>query len=128
MPAIGGSVESITINGRTFGVAADAEVQKKLGGSENEVEANGDGATVRLIKTKVPWSLSGVVVEVDDLAGDHEFLVDLSNQSDFFPVVLTYASGESYQGTGQLTGELQSSSQKATAELNLTGPGQLTKQ
>ncbi len=47
MAAVGGSIESVTLDGRTFAVAADAEAQRKLGGFENEVQANGDGTATR---------------------------------------------------------------------------------
>ena len=127
MPAIGGSIESVSLDGRNFAVAADAEAQRKLGGFENEVQANGDG-NARLIKTRVPLSIDGLTIEVDDDRGDHEFLQDLSNRNDFFPVAITYASGVTYQGRAQITGELQSSSQNATAAVSLMGPGLLTKQ
>lgn len=127
MPAIGGSVESVTLDGREFAVAADAEAQRKLGGFENEVQANGNG-TARLIKTRVPLSIDGLTVEVDDSRGDHEFLQDLSNRNDYFPIALSYASGITYQGTAQIVGETQSSSQNATAAVSLMGPGELTKQ
>ena len=127
MPAIGGSIESVTLDGREFAVAADAEAQRKLGGFENEVQANGNG-TARLIKTRVPLSIDGLTVEVDDSRGDHEFLQDLSNRNDYFPIALSYASGLTYQGTAQIVGETQSSSQNATAAVSLMGPGELTKQ
>lgn len=127
MAAVGGSIESVTLDGRSFAVAADAEAQRKLGGFENEVQANGDG-TARLIKTRVPLGIDGLTVEVDDDRGDHEFLQELSNRNDFFPVALTYASGATYQGTAQITGETQASSQNATASVSLMGPGILTKQ
>lgn len=127
MAAIGGSIESVTLDGRSFAVAADAEAQRKLGGFENEVQANGDG-TARLIKTRVPLSIDGLTVEVDDSRGDHEFLQELSNRNDYFPITLTYASGVTYQGTAQIVGEMQSSSQNATAAVSLMGPGILTKQ
>ena len=127
MAAVGGSIESVTLDGRIFAVAADAEAQRKLGGFENEVQANGDG-TARLIKTRVPLSIDGLTVEIDDDRGDHEFLQELSNRNDFFPVALTYASGATYQGTAQLVGETQASSQNATAAVSLMGPGILTKQ
>lgn len=127
MAAIGGSIETVSLDGRSFGVAADAEAQRKLGGFENEVMANGDG-NARLIKTRVPMSLAGVTVEVDDDRGDHEFLQDLANRNDFWPVAITYASGKTYQGRAQITGELQSSSQSATAGFDLSGPGVLTVQ
>lgn len=127
MTAIGGSIESITLDGRIFPVAADAEVNRKIGGFENEVQSNGDG-TARLIKTRVPLSLDGLVVEIDDVRGDHEFIQDLTNRKDYFPIALSYASGETYQGTAQIVGETQASSQNATASLSLMGPGILTKQ
>ena len=128
MSAVGGSIEEVTLDGRTFPVAADAEAQRKLGGFENEVQANGDGFTARLIKTKVPLAIDGLTLEVDDDNGDHEFLQELANRNDFFPIAITYASGATYQGTAQITGEMQASSQNATAAVSLMGPGTLTKQ
>jgi len=127
MAAVGGSIESITLDGREFPVAADAEAQRKLGGFENEVQANGDG-TARLIKTRVPLSIDGLSVESDDDRGDHEFLQSLTDRNDFFPIAITYASGLTYQGTAQLVGGMQTSSQNATASVSLMGPGLLTKQ
>jgi len=127
MAAVGGSIESISLAGRLFPVAADAESQRKLGGFENEVQANGDGSA-RVIKTRVPLMLDGLTLNIDDSRGDHEFLQGLSNRSDFFPIALTYASGIVYQGTAQITGEMQVSSQSATASVSLSGPGVLTKQ
>ena len=127
MAAIGGSIESISLSGRNFSVAADAEAQRKLGGFENEVMANGDG-TARLIKTRVPLSIAGLTVEVDDDRGDHEFLQSLANELDFFAISITYPSGVVYQGRAQLTGEMTVSNQSSVATINLMGPGELTKQ
>lgn len=127
MAATGGSIESLTLDGREFPVAADAEAQRKLGGFENEVQSNGDG-TARLIKTRVPLSLDGMTLETDDDRGDQEFIQALSNRNDFFPIAITYASGAVYQGTAQIVGETQASSQNATTAVSLMGPGQLTKQ
>lgn len=125
MPAVGGSIESVSLDGREFPVAADSEVQRKLGGFENEIQSNGDGSG-RMIKTRVPWSLDGLTVEVDDGRGDHEFLQGLSDNDDYFPIAVTYASGEVYQGQGQIVGEMQASSQNATAAVSLMGPQALT--
>ena len=127
MPAIGGSIESVNLGGRDFTVPADAEVQRKMGGYENELMANGNG-TARLIKTRTTWSLDGLTVEIDDDRGDQEFLQELVDRKDYFPIVVTYASGVNYQGTGQIVGETQGSSQSATAAVSLMGPGALTKQ
>jgi len=127
MSAVGGSIESVTLDGREFPVAADAEVQRKLGGFENEVQSNGDG-TARLIKTRVPLLLDGLTLETDDDRGDQEFIQALSDRNDFFPIAITYASGSTYQATAQIMGETQTSSQNATTAVTLSGPGVLTKQ
>ena len=126
-PAVGGSIESVSIRGRLFAVASDAEANKKLGGFENEVQANGDG-TARLIKTRVPWSIDGLQVEISDARADHEFLQELANSLEFAAITITFASGLTYQGTGTVTDEVQSSSQNATASISLSGPGDLSQQ
>lgn len=125
--AVGGSIESVSIRGRLFPVASDADVNMKLGGDENEVQANGDG-TARIIKTATPWSLSGLNVEIDHDRADIEFLQEVSDGNDYVDVTITYASGATYQGVGILTGEVQASSQSATAPVALMGQGKLTQQ
>lgn len=127
MAAIGGSIESITLDGRTFSVPADAEATRKIGGWENEVQSNGDG-TGRLIKTRVPFILDGISVSTDDTRGDAEYLQELQDRNDFFPLSVTFASGVTYQGTGQIVGETSTSSQNATTTISLSGPGNMTKQ
>jgi len=125
--AIGGSIESITLAGRTFGVAADADSNRDIGGFSNEVLANGDG-TARQIKTRKPWKLDGLALVVDDTRGDLEFLQDIADASADVPVTVSYVSGKVYQGTGTISGDLQASSQSATAPVTLSGPGKLTPQ
>ena len=127
MAGMGGSIESVSIKSREFFVTADAEAQRKLGGFENEEEANGNG-TSRTIKTRVNWMLGGIVVEIDDARGDQEFLQGIADGSEYVAMVITLVSGLSYQGTGQLTGELQASTQNATMPITLSGTGKLTKQ
>lgn len=125
MAAIGGSIESITLDGQIFSVAADADSQRKLGGYENEVQANGDG-TARMVKTRTPWMLDGITVAVDDVRGDNEFLQSLADRNEYFPVIITYAGGATFTGNGMITGELQVSSQNATAAFTLHGQKALT--
>lgn len=127
MSAIGGSIESISIRGRLFPVAADADVNRKLGGFENELQPNGDGSA-RLIKTRVPWLLDGLTVEIDEDRADQDFLQEIADDPDFVPVTITFASGATYQGRGTISGELQVSSQNATASFSLSGPRKLTQQ
>lgn len=127
MPAIAGSMESVTIDGRSFAVTADADVSRKLGGFENAVEANGDG-TARTVKTRMPWSLTGVVIEIDDTQADQEFLQNLQDSNNDVPVTGTYVSGVTYQGVGQIVGEVVFSNQSSSASLDLSGSGKLTPQ
>lgn len=126
-PAVGGSIESISIRGRLFPVASDAEATKKLGGFENEVQSNGDG-TARLVKTRVAWSIEGLQVEISDVRNDAEFLQEIADALEWVPVTMTLASGVTYQGTGTISDTIQSSSQNATATITLSGPGTLSQQ
>jgi len=127
MGATGGSIESVTLDGRTFSVAGDADSPRSLGGFDNEVEANGDG-TARLIKTRMPWEASDLTVAIDDLNGDHEFLQNLSDGNSLFPITVAYASGAVFQGTGQIAAGVKVSSTNATAALGLKGSGKMTLQ
>lgn len=127
MATVGGSIESISIRGRLFAVAADAEANRKLGGFENEVQPNGNG-TARIIKTRVAWVLDSVTVDVNDDRADQEFLQEIADGNDYVPITITLASGVTYQGTGILTGEVQMSTQNSTAQISLGGPDVLTQQ
>lgn len=127
MTAVAGSMESVVLDGRSFSVTADADSQRKMGGWENDVQANGDG-TVRLIKTRVPFSISDLALVIDDERGDAEFLSALQARNELFPVTASYASGATFQGTGAVTGEVTTSSQNQTASVSLMGSGELTKQ
>ena len=125
--SVGGSIQSVSIDGRLFKVAADADSQRKLGGDENEVAANGDGSA-RLLKTAVTWRVTGLTLSIDDFLGDAEFLQERKDSNEQFAIAVTYASGAVYQGTGQIVGETNISSANATASVDLAGGGILTRQ
>lgn len=127
MPAIGGPIIELTLSGRYYSVAEDAESNRKLGGFENEVPMNGDG-TGRLVKTRVAWGADGLTVACDDFNDDQQFLQSLSDRNDFFAITVGYASGSIFQGNGQITGEIAFSSKNATATVALMGTGTFTKQ
>ena len=127
MSQIGGSIESVSIKGRTFSVAADAEANRQLGGFTNEVQSNGDGQA-RIVKTRMPWKLSGLQLGIDDARGDQEFLQNIADTSAFVAVAITLASGAVYQGQGQIVEEIEFSTQNSTATVTLSGPQKLTKQ
>lgn len=125
--ATGGSIESVSLSGRVFGVASDADSNRKLGGYMNEVQANGN-QTTRQVKKFEPWMVDGLQLSIDDTRGDQEFLQDLANRTSEYTCLVTYASGESYQGEGQITGDLQVSSMNTTGTVVLMGSGTLNKQ
>lgn len=127
MSAVGGPIESISLDSRSFAVSADADANVMLGGFTNEKRSNGDG-TARTIKTRVPWSVTGVDVEIDDSRGDHEFLQDLADSNEDFAVAVVYASGIIYQGVGQIVGDPSKSSSSQSMSLDLSGGGKLTPQ
>lgn len=127
MASIGGSVESVSISGRRFAVAADADTQRDLGGVSNAVEPNGDGSG-RLIKTRKSPMFEGLVLEIDDDRGDQEYLQAKANEPGFFAVAVTYASGRVYQGLGQIVDDIKVSSNAATATVSIAGTGVFTAQ
>ncbi len=127
MASMGGPIESVSVRGRTFSVAGDADVSRKLGGFDNETEMNGDG-TGRPIKTRMPWSLTGVTISIDDERGDQEYLQGLADLPDFYPVVITYVSGDVYSGDGHIEGDFSHASARGVAEIGFSGPGKLSRQ
>lgn len=127
MPAVGGSIESVSIRGRLFPVASDADVTRNLGGHQNEVQMNGDG-TARKVMTRVAWTLEGVQVEVNDARADSEFLLEIAASPEWVPITITLANGSTYQGTGTISDPVAVSTQSATSTITLSGPGTLTQQ
>ena len=128
MTAIGGAVEAVSLSGREFSVSAEATANRKLGGSSNEVKMNGNQSTARLVKTSMAWMLSGLEVEIDDARNDQEYLQDLADRKDYFDISVTFASGFTWNGTGQIVEEVESDQQNAIASLSLSGPGRLAVQ
>ena len=122
----GGPIESITISGRTYAVAADSDSNTKLGGFENEAQANGNG-TVRIVGVRVPWSITDANVAIDEEAGDQEFLQDLADSRTLVPITISFSNGAIYTGNGTVVGEIVKSSTNDTLPLSLAGEGKLTR-
>ena len=111
----------------SFAVAADADVSRSLGGYTNEVQSNGNGSA-RMVKTRVPWKLDGVQLEIDNINNDLEFLQEVSDSQDWVPIVITHVDGSSYQGRGTVEGDVIASSQNATGTMVFCGPDKLEPQ
>jgi len=118
--AQGGTVESISIDGRRFVVDGEADVNLKIGGYKNDVKPNGDGS-VRLLKTPFPGTIDSAPVQIDTDNSDFEFLQEKANGSSFFDVDVTLVDGKVYSGKMQLVDEIKYSTKEATAEISLAG-------
>lgn len=121
MAVIGGSLDSINIAGRNFAVPADTDIELMLAGFENDNQANGNG-TARQIKMRKLAGITGIVVEIDDVRDDHEFLNAFSTGTVYEPVTITLVDGTVYEGEQQINGELKRSTQNSTATFDLMGP------
>lgn len=124
---IGGSIESVSIDNQLYAVAADADATMSLGGFSNEVQPNGNG-TARIIKTRVPWSLTGLSLAIDDDANNQEALQTIADGNIYVPVTIRMASGVVYQGSGTITDNIERSTQSATVTVSLSGQGSLSQQ
>jgi hypothetical protein len=124
---VGGSILSVSIRGRLFSVAADADVSMDLGGFTNEASPNGDG-TARLIKTRKVWMLENVPLVLDHDRVDLEFLQEIADGNTFVPITIELVSGHVYQGKGTVTGDVKGSTQNATVPITLSGKEKLTQQ
>lgn len=127
MAAIGGPIQDVSIDGRLFSVAADADSGRKYGGFENEIEPNGD-ETVRIIKSRVPWMIDGLSLAYDDNQADLEFLQAVADSAEPVDITVTYVSGVTVEASGTIVGELKGSSKNATVPVTLGGGGKLGQQ
>jgi len=124
---IGGSIENVSIDNQLFAVAADADATMSLGGYSNEIQPNGD-KTSRIIKTIVPWAITGLTLTVDDDAANQEFLQAIADGNTYVPCTIRMASQVTYQGTGTIVDNLERSTQSATVTVSLSGMGTLSQQ
>lgn len=122
-----GSIESVTVDGRRFSVAADADADRDLGGFSNEAQPNGDG-TVRYVKTAKPWKASGLTLSLRSERGDQEFLQQKADALEPYPITMTEVDGTTWAGVGMVTGDLAGKTMSGTADVELSGEGRLERQ
>jgi len=116
----GGDIRQLTINGREFGVSAEANVNVDPGGFQNDGGLNGNG-NLHINQRRKLAGFSDCPVSIDDEIGDLEFLQNISNNGDVVPVTMTLASNITYSGSLSVWGELMKNSGDGTATLEMRG-------
>ena len=127
MASVGGSIVAVSIDGRNFAVAADADVTLKLGGKKVTPQPNGNG-TARYTAEVEVWGLKGIDVAIDQDQADLQFLQSNADAMTAVNCTITLIDGTVYQGKGIVADDHDYSTAKATAGLTLMGEGQLTAQ
>lgn len=122
--SIGGSIQSISIDGRDFNATSDADLTIDMGGFKNETLMNGN-ATSRKKKERKPWKVTGIVLEADFANGDPAFLQNIADGPEV-AIVILFVDDSTLTGTGNIEGDLTFSSMNSTASLEASGGGTLT--
>jgi hypothetical protein len=121
---VGGSLDSISIDGRIFNATADADVSMDLGGFSSEQKPLGNGDAIDVMTRKI-WKATGIKVGINHDQADQQFLQAAANDKTNKPITITLASGHTYQARGKPTGDLNFSTMDSVCELELSGPGAL---
>lgn len=123
----GGSIKEVSVRGRIFAVASDADANIDLGGYEAEQRPNGNGTGRKILMAK-PWKIENLVISIDDNQADLEFLQDSANSTDNEDITVTLVNDVVYGGSGSVSGPLAKSTQATTANVTLSGPGEAVQQ
>ncbi len=124
---VAGSLRAMSIKGREFSAAGDADLARKLGGLENEVQPNGDG-TARIIQVVVPWKVGGITLTIRDDREDQEYLQEIANSGQEVDITFTFRNNVTYQSKGTIVGEINFQSMAGTAGIECSGGGVMSKQ
>lgn len=123
--AVGGDIKRVSIAGTFYSVASGTSVAIQLGGDKNAIETNGD-RTARLLKTTVPWSVTGLTISLHE-DGTFQKLESVKNLSGLVPITIEKWDGSSLTGQGQIVDEMTENTDKNTADVSLSGTQTLTK-
>ena len=124
--SIAGSIKLVSWFGREFKVKASADGERDFGGYKNEYSPNGDGSASQ-VKRMTCWAIGGLEIDIDDTQGDHEFLYINQQSAIDGDFVITFTSGSSYAGVGNIEGDLSYNSGTGSVTVMFKGPGQLKK-
>jgi len=121
----GGDLTSVFItrpdgSTRNFAVATGGDNNRILGGRFTEdVEANGDGSMRDIVRNR-PGERE-VVLNIDDVNGDHEWLLEASRATEFSTVTYTHVSGSVYSHRAKPMGDMAKNDSNSTATVTFKG-------
>jgi hypothetical protein len=124
--SISGSIQEVTVDGRIFAVPTDNASTTDKGGFTNDIQANGNSGS-RTIKTRKPWSVTGLALVTPPGSDALDFLQSVAN-GDNVTLSFKYADDSVREGEGNITGDLALDSQAGTTAIEFKGPGELTLQ
>lgn len=122
---VGGDLLSVFVaqpdgSTRNFGVATGGDNPRILGGLHTEeVESNGDGS-VRPIMRARPGERE-VILNVDDLIEDHEWLLAASRAAGLSTVTYTHVNGSVYTHKAKPMGDLSKNDGNSTVTVTFKG-------
>jgi hypothetical protein len=116
----GGTPLGLTVNGKTFDIAADANPTVMTGGFENEAAITGNG-NLHVNRNRKLAGFEGLDISIDPSRGDFEYLQQLADNGEPVNVVLTLASGKSYGGFLSVDSTLEYAGGDGTASLSMHG-------
>ena len=124
----GGPLQECSIKGRIFPCTSDGEANRDLGGFKGKTEMNGDGSKRRILERKA-WG-HDIVLSIDDARGDQEFLQEVADgvYGEDVDITLTYVTGLTYGGKGNIEDDIIFDAKTSTAKLRVAGGNKLEAQ
>lgn len=126
--ATGGPIKQLSVDGRIYTTAGDADSPRDLGGMTNAYSPNGDGKTGVWTQTPHGWRVENVVIACEANRNDQRELQRVANSGENVPINFTYMDNSTYGGKGNIEGEIKWSNNSARATATFVGPGELRKQ
>ncbi len=115
-----GDIVQLTIAGREFDPAADANVTYRTSGWMNENTPTGNGG-LHTKRTRKLGGFDSLPLSVDAAKKDLEYIQALADEGEPVPMAMTLASGEIYSGDLVPEGELDANTGDGQVELTALG-------
>lgn len=120
MTVKGGDVRQLTLDGSSYDIKSESEMEINQGGFENEAVTSGNG-NVGATQKRVPASVTGISIITDEDNGDFQKLKTLSDSGKSVPMSMTLANGVVYSGSVFITGPVVKKTSDGSVEIAVSG-------